>query len=978
VTAAATHPAFDLLRRIPVPSLNLTMEEYRHRKTGARHFHLASDNPENVFLVALRTMPMDSTGVAHILEHTALCGSAKYPVRDPFFLMIRRSLNTFMNAFTSSDWTAYPFASQNRQDFDNLLSVYLDAVFFARLDPLDFAQEGIRVEFSEPDNPDSPLVYKGVVFNEMKGAMSSPHSILSDVLNKYVFPTTTYHFNSGGDPAEIPELGYDDLLAFYRKHYHPSNAVFMTYGDIPAVELQARIEEQALHAFDASEPVRGRDEKRYLAPVTVEEFYPLDEGDDGEKSHVVLSWLLGQTADIRDRLAMHLLNGVLLENSASPLRHYLETCGLGESPSPMCGLDDNGREMSFSCGLEGSATEKAAEIEEGILSVLRNVAAEGVPQEDVEAVLHQVELSQREIGGDSYPYGLQLILNGLGAALQDSDPLALWDVEAVLSELRDAIRDPAYIRGLVQRCLLDNPHRVRLTLKPDTGLSARQQAAEAAQLAKRRAMLNEAERQQILAQTQALAARQAMVDDVSVLPKVGLADIPADLKIAEGRTGSLSLAGQPVPLTTFTAGTNGLFYQQIIIELPVLDAAEQELLPLYGGLLSELGAGEHDYLAMQQWQSRVSGGVRMGMSIRTGLNNSREAQGHLVVSSKALHYHADSFELVRVSLQELRFTEAERVREYLGQRKARFEAGITDSGHGLAMQTASRGMSAVAALDYRMSGLPALLRLRARVQAVQDDAGIQSLLNALQALHRKVLAAPRQYLLIAEAERLPALVNALQATWKDTPAVPATGAGNLRALPDPEPAPDVAWLVNSQVRFCAAAFPAVPVDHPDAPAFMVLGGFLRNGFLHRAIREQGGAYGGGAGYDSNACAFRFFSYRDPRLQGTFEDFGASLRWLQENPHEERQLEEAILGIIASLDKPLSPSGEARSAFHNTLYGRTPAQRRRLRTALLSVSVADVQRVAAQYLLPERMTRAVVAPYADADTLAAMGFTLERL
>jgi len=358
VTAAATHPAFDLLRRIPVPSLNLTMEEYRHRKTGARHFHLASDNPENVFLVALRTMPMDSTGVAHILEHTALCGSAKYPVRDPFFLMIRRSLNTFMNAFTSSDWTAYPFASQNRQDFDNLLSVYLDAVFFARLDPLDFAQEGIRVEFSEPDNPDSPLVYKGVVFNEMKGAMSSPHSILSDVLNKYVFPTTTYHFNSGGDPAEIPELGYDDLLAFYRKHYHPSNAVFMTYGDIPAVELQARIEEQALHAFDASEPVRGRDEKRYLAPVTVEEFYPLDEGDDGEKSHVVLSWLLGQTADIRDRLAMHLLNGVLLENSASPLRHYLETCGLGESPSPMCGLDDNGREMSFSCGLEGSATEK--------------------------------------------------------------------------------------------------------------------------------------------------------------------------------------------------------------------------------------------------------------------------------------------------------------------------------------------------------------------------------------------------------------------------------------------------------------------------------------------------------------------------------------------------------------------------------------------------------------------------------------------
>lgn len=978
MTAAATHPAFELLRRVPVPSLNLEMEEYRHRKTGAMHYHLAADNPENVFLVALRTMPMDSTGVAHILEHTALCGSKKYPVRDPFFLMIRRSLNTFMNAFTSSDWTAYPFASQNRKDFENLLSVYLDAVFFARLDPLDFAQEGIRVEFSEPDNPDSPLVYKGVVFNEMKGAMSSPHSILSDVLNKYVFPTTTYHFNSGGDPAEIPELGYEDLLAFYRKHYHPSNAVFMTYGDIPAADLQEQFESQALHAFEASAPVRGRDEKRYLAPVAVEEFYPLDEGDDGEKGHVTLSWLLGRTADIRDRLAMHLLNGVLLENSASPLRHYLETCGLGESPSPMCGLDDNGREMSFSAGLEGCDPEKARDIEEGILAVLREVAEHGVPAEDVEAILHQVELSQREIGGDSYPYGLQLILNGLGAALHDSDPLALWDVDAVLAELRESIRDPGYIGRLLQQKLLDNPHRVRLVLKPDTGLNARQQAAEAERLARIKATLTEADRQAVVERARALIERQAMVDDVSVLPKVGLADVPPDLKIAEGRRTGLMLAGKEVPLTTFAAGTNGLYYQQIIIDLPELSAEEQELLPLYGGLLGELGAGDKDYLSMQQWQSRVSGGVRMGMSMRTGLNDPREGLGHLVVSSKALHYHTDAFELVHATLQELKFEESERVREYLGQRKARFEAGITDSGHALAMQTASRGMSVVAAIDYRISGLPALPRLRSRVQAVQDEAGVAALLSSLAALHRKVLASPRQYLLIAEEERLPGLTGALQQVWKDTAAEASLPGSGRLSLPAVEPGPDTGWLVNSQVRFCAAAYPAVPVDHPDAPAFMVLGGFLRNGFLHRAIREQGGAYGGGAGYDSNACAFRFYSYRDPRLEGTYEDFAASLVWLQQHAHEERQLEEAVLGIIASLDKPLSPSGEARSAFHNALYGRTPEQRRRLRKSLLDVTVADLQRVAAQYLLPERMTRAVVAPYGDAEKLEGMGFTLERL
>ena len=252
---ARAHPAFTHVGSRAVSSLKVEVQRYRHLKTGAEHIHLHSDNAENVFLVALRTVPRDSTGVAHILEHTALCGSEKYPVRDPFFMMIRRSLNTFMNAFTSSDWTAYPFASQNRKDFNNLLDVYLDAVFFSRLDPLDFAQEGHRLEFAKPDDPDSPLTFKGVVYNEMKGAMSSINSILWHTLCKYLYPTSTYHYNSGGDPACIPDLSYQQLLEFYRTHYHPSNAIFMTYGDIPAHEHQRPLR-----------PRRARDERRPPLP----------------------------------------------------------------------------------------------------------------------------------------------------------------------------------------------------------------------------------------------------------------------------------------------------------------------------------------------------------------------------------------------------------------------------------------------------------------------------------------------------------------------------------------------------------------------------------------------------------------------------------------------------------------------------------------------------------------------------------------
>ena len=295
------------------------------------------------------------------------------------------------------------------------------------------------------------------------------------------------------------------------------------------------------------------------------------------------------------------------------------------------------------------------------------------------------------------------------------------------------------------------------------------------------------------------------------------------------------------------------------------------------------------------------------------------------------------------------------------------------------MQTASHALSAIAALDYRISGLPALPRLRGLVQEVQQDDGAARLLARLRDMHEKVLASPRQFLLIAEAERLPALTAALHETWRHTPmaAAGAVATGRLTGTIDPSPR-RTAWLINSQVQFCAAAYPAVPVDHPDAPAFMVLGGFLRNGFLHRAIREQGGAYGGGAGYDGNACAFRFFSYRDPRLEATFADFQASLDWLRENPHEDRQLEEAILGIIASLDKPLSPAGEARSAFHNALYGRTPAQRRKMRAALLAVSIADLQRVAATYLRPDVMSLGVVAPHAQAAVLEGLGFSLQKL
>ena len=596
--------AFEFISSTEVSSLNLTVEHYQHTKTGAVHYHLASDNQEKVFMVALRTMPKDSTGVAHILEHTALCGSEKYSVRDPFFMMTRRSLNTFMNAMTSSDWTAYPFASQNDKDFDNLLSVYLDAVFFANLDELDFAQEGHRVEFEEMENPETDLVYKGVVFNEMKGAMSSAVSQLWQKISKHLFPTNTYHYNSGGEPSEITNLTYDQLKTFYKSHYHPSNAIFMTFGDLDVVDLHQKFDQQALARFDKQEhqwavPL----EQRLAAPMRVEESYAIETEDEdslSDKTHHVVAWLLGESANLKEQLEAHLLSQLLLDNSASPLRKALEKCEFASAPSPMCGLEDSNREMSFMCGIEGSNVTDADAFEKLVFDVLNDVAKNGVAQEEIDSVLHQLEFHQREIGGDSHPYGMQLIFSGMSAATHYGDPVAMINIEPALEALKEDVKNPSFVQNLVNNLLLSNRHFIRLTLRPDNQLGAEELRIEKAKLSKKKAALSEEEAQAIVAQSLALKARQEQEDDSDILPSVGLEDVPNEIKYPlPDDEATRQAANVAANVTSYSTGTNGIVYQQLIANLPQLSAQELQLLPLLGYTWTEVGASG-DYLQQQQ------------------------------------------------------------------------------------------------------------------------------------------------------------------------------------------------------------------------------------------------------------------------------------------------------------------------------------------------------------------------------------------
>lgn len=949
------HPAFEWVRSQTIDSLNIVMEEYRHKKTGAVHYHMSADNDENVFLVALRTVPMDSSGVAHILEHTALCGSERYPVRDPFFMMIRRSLNTFMNAFTSSDWTAYPFASQNSKDFNNLLDVYLDAVFFSRLDELDFAQEGHRLEFSEAGNTNSDLVYKGVVFNEMKGAMSSVPSTLWQALCKHLYPTTTYHYNSGGEPENIPDLSYQQLKDFYRSHYHPSNAIFMTYGDISADQHHAKFEQQALSRFEALDVnVHVPDEKRYLAPIQAKESYAFNEdGSTENKTHLVMGWLWGQSANLKEMLQGQLLASVLLDNSNSPLQKMLETTELASSPSPLCGLEDSMRELTFVCGVEGTSEDNVAEIEQEILRTIQSVADNGVPLEQVESVLHQLELHQREIGGDGYPFGLQLILGAIGNATHRGDPIAVMNLDPVLEELRNDIKDPEFVKGLAKKLLIDNPHRVTLIMSPDTELSAKRDAQEANKLALIKAELSETEKQHIVDQAKALSERQMQKDDESILPKVGLQDVPTNIRKIDGET--LTLGN--IPIHSYVQGTNGLVYQQILIELPAIQEELLELLPFYTSALTEVGVGDKNYLETQAWQASVCGGISAFTTLRGAIDNEQDVKGYLILSSKALlRNHSALAVLMQQTLQSVRFDELPRLRELVSQQRARREQSVTNNGHGLAMSAASSGMSPVARLSHRLSGLGGIKAVKILDESLTTKEGLQEYADKLKQLHQHISNASKQLLLIAEADKIADCQDSIATLWSNTE---SSNTDQLFCTESIREQCNQLWVANTQVNFCAKAYPTVPVEHIDAAPLTVLSGFLRNGFLHRAIREQGGAYGGGASHDASIGAFRFYSYRDPRLEETLQDFDGALEWLANNEHDEEQLEQAILGVISSLDKPGSPAGEAKQAFHSELFGRSHSQRSAFRQRILKVSLDDLKRVANTYLKPELASTAVI-------------------
>ncbi len=963
MSAIPQSASFTMTARREVPALGVTVETWSH-PCGAVHYHLACADEHRAFVIGFRTNPEDSTGLPHILEHTALCGSQRYPVRDPFFQMLRRSLQTFMNAMTFPDMTAYPFASQVAKDYDNLLGVYLDATFRPLLDPLDFAQEGHRLEPVAGATPPKPeWMRKGVVFNEMKGAMDGTSEQVSSATARALLPDTCYRHNYGGEPSDIPALTHRDLVAFHRRCYRPANACIVTYGNQPAPAVHARLAPYLTGDDGVALPPPGL-QPRLAAPQQVVVPVPWGEGQDElDVTSVALTWAQDDTSDLDEVLTSELLDRLLLGHAGAPLRLALENSGLGRSTGGS-GYGASYRTGLFTAELAGIAQADYPKLVPLVLATLEAVARDGVPAAELDAALHQLELARREIHGDHYPYGLELCFRLLAPWNHGVDPLPFLDQAPAIARLQQRSAAPGFIQSEIRRRFLDNPHRALFSALPDRGFHVRQQAGEEAQVAAEVAALDDAGRTRVRTQATALAVRQASHDDPAVLPDLELSDVPRSRRWAEGRDAGAGL-------TIFTPGTNGILHQVLAFGLPPLTGDDLDLLPVLTQTIGSLGVGRRDYPERSAQLNALCGGLWAWSDISGDAADLTRLHGLLFAEVKGLATKQAEFApLLAETLHEQRFDEHDRLRELVEQSLQRLQDRVQGSGNAFAARAAARGFAGAAALGHRTSGLGRLAWLKSLAATIDEDApgaddALAALAARLQALLARLAAQPFRCALIGDAAAAPAVIAALRAAW------PQPAGGAIATLPGPaaRAVAPTAYTTATAVNYSALAFATVPLAHGDAAPLAVAGRLLTNNVLHPRIREQGGAYGASASYAGGNGTFALTSYRDPRLAATLADMRAALGWLAACPDDPRLLKEAVLGVIAGLDSPGSPAGEARSRFTADLKGTGPQRLDAFRAAILAVTPADVRRVTAAWLPTDGGSQAVVT---SPETLAASG------
>lgn len=923
---------FELIRQQEIPEIKSTASLFRHVKTGAKLLSLENDDENKVFGITFRTPPQDSTGVAHIMEHAVLCGSRKYPVKEPFVELVKGSLNTFLNAMTYPDKTCYPVASQNLQDFYNLIDVYLDAVFYPLIPPQTLQQEGWHYELQ---NPDGPLIFKGVVFNEMKGNYSSPDRLLGEYSQQALFPGHTYGVDSGGDPRHIPDLTYEQFKKFHETYYHPSNARLFFYGDDP-VEERLRLVDAYLKAFgrlkiDSAIPLQPRSKQSQKAtrPYAVGE-----ETKDGNKGLMTVNWLLTEITDAETTLQLSILSHILMGTPASPLWKALIDSGLGEDVTGG-GLAADLRQLYFSAGLKGIAVDDSDKVESLILQTLTKLAEEGIDPHAIEASLNTIEFRLREKNTGSYPRGLVVMLTCLSSWLYDGDPLAPLQFESHLANLKARLAaNKRYFEAMIRQHFLTNQHRVTVLLTPDAAMAQREEAAEQSRLAEARATMNAAALQTVIDNARELKRRQETPDDPQALaqiPRLKLEDLEK-----ENKTIPLALSEMHgTPVLFHDLFTNGIVYLEIGLNLRVLPQELLPYVPLFSRALLEMGTAQEDFVQLLQRIGRKTGGVRP-VTFTSMIHQSEASAAWLFLRGKAMPAQAaDLLAILRDVLLTVRLDHQPRFRQMVLDEKASEEAGLVPGGHGVVATRLRACFNEAGWLDEQMGGIDYLFFLRQLAQEVDSDwPKVQAALEQI----RKILV-NRQSMICN--------VTLDAANWKTfEPQL----ADFLAGLPATE-VKMAHWspvyrkgfegiTIPAQVNFVGKGANLYRLGYQFHGSALVISNFLRTTWLWERVRMQGGAYGGFASFSRHSGMFSFLSYRDPNLMKTLENYDQASQFLREVNLNEDELSKSIIGTIGDLDAYQLPDAKGYTSMVRYLVGDSDEARQRMRDEILSTSAAD--------------------------------------
>lgn len=958
---------YQITKTTELKELNAILTELVHTQSGARIMHIKNDDPENLFCLSFQTIPNTSNGVAHILEHTVLCGSRKYPIKDPFFAMTRRSLHTFMNAMTGSDFTCYPASSQVEKDFYNLLEVYLDAVFYPTLHPYCLLQEGIRLEFKEPTNPESPLEYKGIVFNEMKGALASGSARLAEMMNAALYPAITYGINSGGDPKVIPELTYERLKEFHETYYHPSQCIFFFYGNLPLEQHLDFIHDKVLKNVGktpALPPIPLQ--PRFKTPKKIEATYPVPAGSTMEdKTFISFGWVTTHIKDTLDTIAMTTLILVLMDNDASILKQALLKSGLCKQATAY--VDNEMTEAPFILTMRGVEAQAADGLEKIILDTLKKVVDQGIPNERIESVIHQLELSRSEITGDSHPYGLSLYLRSALLCHHGVEPEEGLLVHKVFDALREKIKeDQNYLSSLISKHLLDNPHRVRIVMTPSQDMEEKEIAEETARLSAIAAHLTAEEKQALLKQTESLKAYQTELEeqDLDVLPKVTLQDVPTESKVfplQEAKVGNLKVY-------THETFTNFIAYMDLVYDLPNFDEADMPYLRLLSTVLSQMGSGGKNYVETLHEVQEYTGGIGTALSFNLQVSDAKTFTPSLHIRGKGLYRNKEMlFRLVKDLVTEVDWKDEIRFKEILDKHVTGLIGSVQQSALRYAMNLASSPLTGCSKLVNIWFGLDYVTFAKSTLE------NIPATINKLKVLYSKILTFAVPSLIVTADKDF--LKEGSDTGFWELAKIPV---GRAKPLPwnlIPVPLEPQGRMIASQVAFTAKTLGTIPLIHPDSPILQVAAHLFDNVTLHAKIREQGGAYGGGASCSSSSATFCFYAYRDPNLSSTIEAFQAAIDNVLEGEFDEEDLDEAKLEIIQGLDSPVSPGSRGDVAYGWLKDGKSKELIQAYREKVLSATKEDVMNTVKIHIAPYFKDAPVVS-FAGKELLEKENETLE--